>query len=285
MTHRQKGLITGVCLIFLSFLVWTENKYAEAFQNCVAQETNHQSTNNANKRRFIIGRLFARQSTCTVDFLDRHAGFVAALAGIAVAWFTLTLKGSTDRLWKAGERALETTERAFIFIDGFNDEITTGADAPTLNIENVPALYRDRLGLYLTRFAVQPRWKNGGNTPTRNMKIRVSWGGFPPLPMPPAYEYQIQAVPFFLGPRATEGSWYIEMPPARSLIDYGAFRQGHETRILIWGRADYEDVFSKSHFVEWCHELRFDMHDGHTLRASFIQTGDYNRTDEDNSRT
>lgn len=51
--------------------------------------------------------------------------------------------------------------------------------------------------------------------------------------------------------------------------------------ILIWGRADYEDVFDKPHFVEWCYELRFDMYDGKRLSATFIQIGNHNRTDED----
>jgi hypothetical protein len=86
---------------------------------------------------------------------------------------------------------------------------------------------------------------------------------------------------FFSGRKPREGSHYIEMPPARTLIEYGAFRRGEPHIILIWGRADYEDVFEQSHFVEWCYELRFDKHDGQKLRASFVQIGDYNRTDED----
>src|ERR1700689_1383165 len=37
--------------------------------------------------------------------------------------FTALLWGSTDNLWKAGKDALETTERAFVFLDGFNYEL------------------------------------------------------------------------------------------------------------------------------------------------------------------
>ncbi len=57
---------------------------------------------------------------------------------------------------------------------------------------------------------------------------------------------------------------------------------GVEPLIFIWGRADYEDIFKRKHFAEWCRRLRFDRHDGKTLHASFIQWGEYNRTDEGN---
>ena len=51
--------------------------------------------------------------------------------------------------------------------------------------------------------------------------------------------------------------------------------------IFIYGRADYDDVFGHHHFVQWCYTLRFERHQGEKVRASFIQWGEYNRTDED----
>ena len=41
------------------------------------------------------------------QFLDRMGGVLTALATVAIAAFTLTLKRATDRLWDAGERQLE----------------------------------------------------------------------------------------------------------------------------------------------------------------------------------
>src|SRR6202021_3731348 len=38
--------------------------------------------------------------------LDKAGGIITALATIAIAVFTLTLKHATDRLWDAGERQL-----------------------------------------------------------------------------------------------------------------------------------------------------------------------------------
>jgi hypothetical protein len=72
----------------------------------------------------------------------------------------------------------------------------------------------------------------------------------------------------------------VEIPSAGQLIDWEmSGRIGDPPEFFIWGRAVYEDIFGREHFVEWCRQLRFDRHDGKTLRASFIQRGEYNRTD------
>ena len=64
-------------------------------------------------------KLYARLalSIDTTDF--------AALAGVAIAAFTFTLWVATDQLAKSGQRIFEATERAFVFLDGFNYELTT----------------------------------------------------------------------------------------------------------------------------------------------------------------
>jgi hypothetical protein len=50
--------------------------------------------------------------------------------------------------------------------------------------------------------------------------------------------------------------------------------------LFVWGRADYEDVFGKKHFTQWCYQFRPERHDGKNLRVSLIQWGPYNGTDE-----
>lgn len=270
--------------LLVALVTWLAT-FSPSYQKCVTDYADSARSNEAKKSHpetaggiSIRSLVFAR---CEGIFLDENSVLLTAIATLAIAGFTLTLKQSTDRLWQASEDQHAVSNRAFVFIDGFTTEITTAADAPTLVLQNVPERYRDRPSLYLTRFAVQPRWKNGGTTPTRRMRIQVNWGQFPPLPLPPEYGYEFLSIPFFIGPKAVEGSGFIEMPRARALIDYGAFRDGEPSMILIWGRADYEDVFDKPHFVEWCYELRFDMYDGKRLSATFIQIGNHNRTDED----
>ena len=191
-------------------------------------------------------------------------------------------------LWRANnrsasiaQRALIEIERAFVSLDGFIVELTTAADAeipePFIREE-----YRRDPGLELTRCAVIPRWKNSGRTPTKNMTVQVNWGGpdWPIIRIPESFTYRREPIPFFVSPGGEELSPVIEIPPAHALIDWSFHPVGVPPLILIWGRADYEDVFGQRHIIEWCRELRLDRHDGVHLRATFIQRGEYNRSYE-----
>jgi len=45
--------------------------------------------------------------------LDTHNGIITAIATGFIAWFTLSLRQSTDKLWDAGERQLKLTADNF----------------------------------------------------------------------------------------------------------------------------------------------------------------------------
>lgn len=226
----------------------------------------------------------------TPDHIGEFTAVATTLATIFMATFTFFLYKSTNKLWKAGKDSLEQTSRAFVFLDGITYELTTAADINTA-LENLRGQYVEAPGLFITRFAVQPRWKNGGNTPTVNMTIRVRWQ-FVAKDIPPDYLYGNSPKPFFIPPQAIEPSTFLEITGAQRLIDY--YRNPPEIipipddgtsiviidpKLLIWGRSDYEDIFGHAHFTEWCHEVRFERHDGKKLRAGFTQWGDYNRSD------
>ena len=210
---------------------------------------------------------------------------IVAFFTFILALYTARLWKSTDKLWKSGEKALETTERAFVFIDGFDYELTTALDS-LVGTEQMPEVYRrpETRGLFITRFACRPKWKNSGSTPTKNMRIRVHWG--------PSVEGVVQRYDsppfttserrFFVGPQAIKSSSYIDMSAApRALIDWSFHPVPPEPVVLIWGRADYEDFFGKSHFVEWCYQLRLSRPIGEErMTASFVQWGEHNRTDD-----
>jgi hypothetical protein len=207
---------------------------------------------------------------------------ITAIATAFIAWFTLSLRQATDKLWDAGERTLKTTERAFIHLDGFNFGITTKEDMKETEIlEGEPEWCRKHPGLVLRRFDIQPRWKNSGTTPTRNMKIQIGWRTPTYAIEVPKYIYQIMPQPFFVAAGAVEPSFVIDMPWAQAIINASFDPAGFQPLILIWGRADYEDMFGEKHFVEWCHQLRLSRSGGGRLSASTIQWGDYNRTDSD----
>ena len=199
--------------------------------------------------------------------------------------FNGLLFGSTVLLWNANnrsakiaERTLVDLERAFVFIDGFNYELTTLADAGISEdvMEGLPPS-TDR-SLYVTRFAVQPRWKNSGNTPTREMKIQVDCI-LPGSVVTDDYRYKVSPDPFFIAPKAIEVSETLEMPGANALIQNG-MPFGLVPLMFIYGRATYDDIFGKCHCIEWCYRISFERHDRKALRAHFIQWGEYNRSYE-----
>jgi hypothetical protein len=141
------------------------------------------------------------------------------------------------------------TQRAFVHLDGFNYELTTAAETRAADtIEMLPDAYRSQPNLYVTRFAFQPRWKNSGNTPTKNMVIQVGWRG-PEGPMPPEYNYRNAPLPFFLAPNAVDVGEFTEIPSTQVLIYYGLHPNGAEPIFFLWGRADYKDVFGQDHFM------------------------------------
>jgi hypothetical protein len=270
-------LIVAFCTLLALFLL-CENSAMPAFQACVDQYNNSQGT--TGPETSVFARTIEAQTICSLHTVDRHNGIVAAVAGCIVALFTFTLWRSTEKLWKAGQASLEATERAFVYIDGFNVELTTLADSPSISIPE--SLENVDKGLYVTRFALQPRWKNGGNTPTRNMKLQVHCRGpGGSLAADFAYDYPEATTPFFVAPHAVESSEVIEISGINDLIKNGtAGAVGAAPVMFVYGRADYEDVFGKSHYIQWCYRIRPDRHDGKKLRVSLIQSGSYNHSDE-----
>ena len=218
-----------------------------------------------------------------LDLTNYYNGAITAFATVAIGIFTLMLKRSTDNLWLADKEKFEASDRAFVFINGFNYELTTALES-LLGTENMPAFYRtpETRGLYVTRFACQPRWRNSGATPTKNMKILVHWGQASEQ-VPPRYNSPPHTTKerwFFVGPGATEPGDFIDMSAApMGLINWSLHPIPPEPILLVWGRADYEDVFGKSHFTEWCYRIRPERHTNERMTVGFMQWGDYNRTD------
>lgn len=222
------------------------------------------------------------------SFWVRTTNDPTALFTGVVALFTVILAGSTIALWFVTWRAnrrqaneIKQIERPFVFIEGFTYELSTAADADAdaeTGFEHLPERYRKRPEIYITRFAVLPRWKNGGRTATHDMKIKVNWRG-PDGPVPPGYTYRNPAVPFFLGPQDVQHSDVVEIPPAMAIVDWEmSGRKDAEPMIWIWGRADYRDAFGEPHFLEWCYKLRFERHRKERMTAGFIQWGQHNRS-------
>jgi hypothetical protein len=224
---------------------------------------------------------YAQQSS-TIETADKPPNITDWL----LVLFSGLLFGSNVFLWRANnrsagiaERALIEIERAFVSLEGFIVELSTAADA-AIDPAFIPERYRTDPGLCETRCALIPKWKNSGRTATKNMTIQVNWGGpeWPVITIPDSFSYRRIPEPFFIPPGGEELSWEMEIPPAQAIIDWSFNPVGPPPWILIWGRADYEDVFGRRHILEWCRQLRLDRHDGKRLRATFIQWGEYNRS-------
>lgn len=196
------------------------------------------------------------------DRIARYTLWLAILTGV-LSLSTISLWWVTRRTANIAERALYTTERAFVFLNEFHP------DWQTVTQDNVPRL---------VRFVIKPQWMNSGNTPTRNGLIQVNWTIWEgDLPQGFGYEYAEPATPLFLGPRATEWSAPIDIPN-----DVSIRASNGQTHIFVWGRIDYRDIFenSRPHFSQWCYRVRF-YRVGAEVRSQFVAFGPYNRTDED----
>jgi hypothetical protein len=271
---KRHELLIGFFLGFATLLVIFSltSDFSAHYEVCEPTHSDAKECTSHNVISFALLKLWAALDACN--------SAITAIATAFIAWFTLTLRRSTDKLWDAGERALITTERAFVFIDGFNIELTTAADSSVVENEMLPEAYRNKPELFITRFAAQPRWKNSGSTPVQDLTIQVDWHS-PGSPIPLDFSFREKPAAFFLGPGAVEASDMIEMPGAMALVNWQWNPISPRPLMLIWGRADYRDVFGKPHFTEWCYQLRLSRPvRTERMRAEFIQWGEHNRTDQ-----
>lgn len=279
--RKRYWLFFVAVLVIITVFVLAEEQFVGSFRQCLSDWTGNSGKQETNEKSFSIAISVESRAVCTVRLIDRHNGLFAAVAAFIIAWFTYTLDRSSSQLWRIEGRNFREAQRAFVFLDGFNVQLTTAVDSniPGRDFSWLPPRYQQDPGLYITRFAVQPRWKNGGSTPTEALTIQINWSG-PRGQIPPNYTYREPPKPFFVAPRAAEPSAFIEIPPAGTLVDWANNPVGPPPMILIWGRADYRDVFDTPHFIEWCYELQFARPiRSERMTASFVQWGDHNRSD------
>jgi hypothetical protein len=208
-----------------------------------------------------------------------------------VTWFTLALAVVGGLQWltfRAQTAIIRAQSRAHVFIDGFDTLLYTLDESPCES----PGTFDRGDGemvekaLVPTYFAIRPRWKNSGATPTDALWVNVNVnepGG--DLPDNFTYHYNRPRTllqPLFVGPSAVEYSepFNVNTAFATKIINYGNLHPGEEPRMFVWGRADYRDVFGYEHFTEWCYRIHFDRPPNQKLRTLFTQWGPHNRTDD-----
>lgn len=213
-----------------------------------------------------------------VDALKPYSDLITAVATVVMACFTGILVWVTRQQAKLTREALITTERAFVFLEDFD---STWAFHPAA-LQHGTAFGTRQVPPRLTQFVIRPRWRNNGTTPTRNMRVSVNWTHFDG-PLPAAFAYQCPTpTPMFLAPQATEWSEPIYIPD-----DVATRALSGPTRIFIWGRVDYDDIFdgTGAHFTNWCYRVLLRLNAAGEPERQFIAEGSHNGSDEDAKRT
>jgi hypothetical protein len=200
------------------------------------------------------------------DILDDLGSVITALATIAIAWFTWTLKRSTDNLWdvtrKGEERQQKDTrilQRAYISVEpGGVHKFRDGTD----------------------RFSCEIIMRNAGNLPARNISWfisrKISDKEDEVIFPPDTLLGKIVLAPKVL---TRSGSLFLSGDEIREKNSQWADKQYW---IYVWGRVQYHDGFVEGRSIDFCHRYNIaaanDVGEIDEETARFHE--EYNRTDE-----
>jgi hypothetical protein len=232
------GLSAGVILILLA--AWVSGFSASVCG--YGQNTKQDNCPTYNLAFFLILQ--------SGEIINYYGALITAFATIAIAWFTWTLRNSTERLWLASERHSERELRAFVFAKavGVTPNTLTKAYTQVQGTYEVPVSW-----------VVCVIWENSGGTRTKNMFSHVSHDFFDGE-MPDDFTFpdlgdQIR-VPTMIGPRSVimSGAFEFKVNDQR-VADVSAGKK----HLYIWGWAEYDDIFDGTprHRSEFCYELFF----------------------------
>ncbi len=98
--RRFPDLIVGFFLGFavLLLIFFLSSDFAAHYEICQKTESGAKECANYNVLSYALFKVWAA--------LDALNGAITAIATAFIAWFTLSLRQSTDRLWDAGERQI-----------------------------------------------------------------------------------------------------------------------------------------------------------------------------------
>ena len=175
---------------------------------------------------------------------------ITAYATVAIAWFTWTLRNSTERLWLSGERHSERELRAFVFAKAIGVTPETVTRIYTIN----QMTWEDPVSWVVTVI-----WENSGETRTKNMFMHVSHQFFDGE-MPNDFSFpdlgDQTRVPTMIGPRAImmSSGFKFEVSDPSVLLVFE-----NKKHLYIWGWAEYDDIFENTarHRTEFCYEIFF----------------------------
>jgi hypothetical protein len=212
--------------------------------------------------------------------LDAHNGMITAMATIAIAWFTLSLRQATDRLWDAGERQLkllgDSSAAQSRDMQASIAAAKQSADAAQTAAENVPKTERAYLFLDLNiksdvegifnlfpdqserRAEIGFRFRNHGRTPAIVESLSVMgqyWaieGGVPSM----ARTRLIPIQPGLVVSSDPTGDYTFKFNVTKD--QYKQVFPVGRGYIMFWGKITYLDVFQNRHETGWCRANALD---------------------------
>jgi hypothetical protein len=216
-------------------------------------------------------------------FLDALGVALTALATIAIAAFTLTLKRATDRLWDAGERQLKlASDTAAAQSSDMQASIKAATDAARaaivsnqIAITNAERQLRayvtvqqvgmvthrlpDRMGAHgvvsgsIHAYELSFILKNGGQTPATGVVTNISLNKFP-TGIPDNFDFP-DSDAFGHGLIGPQIEWRT---PSKSVPSGEMEAIGlDQPKWYLWGWVEYNDIFfgTLRHRTEFCFEI------------------------------
>jgi hypothetical protein len=168
--------------------------------------------------------------------LDQLGVAITALATIAIAWFTLTLRKSTDNLWYAAKATADAQEgdtkilqRAYLSVEPGGVSASGSLDKAHPNITI----------------------RNAGNLPARHVRWTIKWQV--------SQDHRLAELP--VDAEVAEGN--NTLPPGTAMTQGGPIiyigDDPHDLRkevglyLYIWGGVIYDDGFGNERQTNFCH--------------------------------
>ena len=234
------------------------------------QETSYNNTESCAAPPQLIVRSVSDLWIGMGAFININRDDITAASTFTIAIFTLTLSWSTRRLWQAtkaisqhAERALISTERAFVFGKGFQAIISIWDGA-------------------IREYCVFVTWENVGKTPALDVRTWIDKYTFPMNEdREPHFSNRFIVGAVVLGPSAISQSAYTLIPLETMIQKWRG-----ETEIYVWSRIEYRDIFNPQvlHHHEQCacveliHEPSSVPPHGHPPYVRFPAYGRQNTT-------
>jgi hypothetical protein len=181
-------------------------------------------------------------------FLEDHDGAIVAIATIFIAWFTyqlrraiVGLKDSTDKLWRASEKQLRTTQRSYIAVEP----------------DGVRPLHPQPFAIGRIKI------RNVGGVPARKVRWFVHQGTAGAMhkdfPIEEKESGQSNVLPPGVAMDFSQNNTQLSATDAKEVRD-------NTRAYYVWGIVRYTDVFGGDRFTKFCHRYgaysHFQIADG-----------------------